>query len=54
MPLKKLLMILFKRKEKIETRLAEKSIIGKKKAKEGFECPIVRFPLEFKDYRKRS
>lgn len=41
---KKLLMILFKRKEKIEMRLAGKSIIGKKKAKE-VECPIVRFPL---------
>ena len=28
-------------------RLVGKSIIGKKKAKEGFEYPIVRFPKEF-------
>ena len=26
-----------------------KSIIGKKKAKEGFKYPIVRFPLEFRE-----
>ncbi len=30
-------------------KLVGKSIIGKKKAKEGFEYPIVRFPKEFSE-----
>ena len=30
-------------------KLVGKSIIGKKKAKEGFEYPIIRFPLEYKE-----
>ncbi len=30
-------------------KLVGKSIIGKKKAKEQFEYPIIRFPLEYKE-----
>ena len=30
-------------------KLVGKSVIGRKRAKEGFEYPIVRFPKEFKD-----
>ena len=30
-------------------KLVGKSVIGKKKAKEGFEYPIIRFPLEYKE-----
>jgi len=30
-------------------KLAGKSVIGRKKAKEGFEYPIVRFSLEYKE-----